>query len=94
MVPGDDHPATQCPSEGSINQVNTKVIGNVQMGKPFAIDQGEVRYEGLITFAHKRFLSKALVGFEIRMVSAGGDSCLPDQTDEAQAEIAVAEATS
>ncbi|MCZ6856292.1 MAG: hypothetical protein O7G86_20440, partial [Gammaproteobacteria bacterium] len=28
--------------EGSANQVNTKVIGNVQMGRPFSIDQADV----------------------------------------------------
>ena len=76
--------------EGSTNQVNTKVIGDVQMGKPFAIVQGDVSYEGLITFAHKRLFSKALIGFEIRMVSADGDSCLPDQPNETETEIAAA----
>ena len=74
--------------EGSTNQVNTKVIGDVQMGKPFAIVQGDVSYEGLITFAHKRLFSKALIGFEIRMVSADGDSCLPDQPNDIETEIA------
>lgn len=79
--------------EGSANQVNTKVIGNVQMGRPFAIDQAGVSYEGVITFAHKRLFGRALIGFEIRMVSAGGDSCLPDRPDETETENGVAAAT-
>ncbi|MCZ6642260.1 MAG: hypothetical protein O7F71_11850 [Gammaproteobacteria bacterium] len=76
--------------EGSANQVNTKVIGNVQMGRPFSIDQADVSYEGVITFAHKRLFGRALIGFEIRMVSVGGDSCLPDQPGATEMANAVA----
>jgi hypothetical protein len=74
--------------EGSNKQVNTKVIGGVQIGRPFTIVRGDTSYEGLITFVHKRLFSKALIGFEIRMVSADGDSCLPDQPNDIETEIA------
>jgi hypothetical protein len=62
--------------EGSLNQVHTQVIGNVGLGKPFVIDQGATRYEGMFTFAQPRLFAKALVGFEIRMTSADAASCL------------------
>ena len=63
--------------EGSLNQAHTQVIGNVHLGRPFDIAQGNTQYEGVFTFAQSRLFSKAFVGFEIRMTSVDGDSCLP-----------------
>jgi hypothetical protein len=63
--------------EGALNQAHTQVIGNVRLGKPFDIAHGNTQYQGVFTFAQSRLFSKAFVGFEIRMASVDGESCLP-----------------
>jgi len=68
--------------EGSLNQVHTQVIGNVKLGKPFTIDQGDTHYEGTFTFAQTRLFGKAFVGFEIRMTATDGQPCAPTQVSE------------
>ncbi|MEJ2088441.1 MAG: hypothetical protein P8Y69_08205 [Gammaproteobacteria bacterium] len=63
--------------EGALNQVHTQVIGNVELGKPFEITQGNTHYEGTFTFAQTRLFGKAFIGFEIRMTAADGQPCAP-----------------
>lgn len=62
---------------GVVRQVNTKVIADVRLGKPFIIEQEDTTYQGTFTFAQNRFLARAFVGFELRILAAGGESCVP-----------------
>lgn len=73
--------------DGSLNQVHTQVIGQVSLGKPFTIDQGETHYEGTFTFAQTRLFGKAFVGFEIRMTDVAGEPCAPSDTPESTTEM-------
>jgi hypothetical protein len=76
--------------DGALNQVHTQVIGQVSLGKPFTINQGDTHYEGTFTFAQTRLFGKAFIGFEIRMTDVAGEPCSPEAPETSTEMISAA----